>query len=219
MHSIRPIWYRHICLYIFLSLSLPCSNLHANEVFDEHEKLDAYFSSDQTIDTEKAIDFLLSIKRDLIQKGCTKVKLSKLCLHLKMDILAMGISEAVFDNFYNLLKRKETKKSQTHRFCFSTQSNYFCIRDDNEDVPDGIPIGLCKLLAGSLCMVIPHPIAQGIGGAFILSGVNDLIDASRKIKNLNKNILEANIKTSLFNYCSSHLFIQNAFFQGVRQCL
>lgn len=157
--------------------------------FYEHEWLKNYFSSSFRGDfcIEKALDFLFSIKENLVLKGGDVPDLSEMLLSIQTYVKRMDplFDETHFDFIYKLLKEREIEHQfNYHNSNFSHEhADILLIKNkkekpsstkENKEISGGIILGLCKILAGGLCCVIPYPVAQVAGAALITDGLADL---------------------------------------------
>ena len=171
--------------------------------FFEHEWLAKYFNAcNEDSSPLEMIDFLLVIKKNLTDKGCATPNLGTTCLALRafLSEKANCPNEEVFNYLYELLEMREQElHSTSNDLSFKTKALPFLLTKNkkkshqfasDKELPGNMVLGLCKVLAGSLCCIIPHGVAQTFGGALIASGLYDIGVECKELDEKNKKYQE-----------------------------
>ena len=195
-------FYLHFCFTRFYSYFLAfflitSFYLQANENFQnntsqinfyEHEWLNLFFENHtETFSCDETLDFLIAMRTHLIEKGCKVPSLSELCLKLHNYLSITGIvisNEEILDFFHVIEEKEKNLKKSFFDISFNEKDHDFFLikhkkkknknKDKEIELSGTMTLGLCKLLAGALCFVIPHPAAYTIGSVFAASGLKDI---------------------------------------------
>lgn len=137
--------------------------------FNEHELLQNYFRTpDDSLQIEEMIEFIVSIKKQLISKHIEVPKLSSLFDSVK-DHFFDNDSTCAIEEWKVFIEMLDEKELGITHIGFKKISH-----NSEKKISWKLVWAGCQLLAGGLCTVIPHPVAHLIAGSLILGGIASL---------------------------------------------
>lgn len=158
----KKIFFIMLCSFISIS---------ASEIEEIYSKVDALMhSTSQNYPAEFYRDFILDLREDIVSLGYDVPTIEELILSMDVITGEKGISTQLMSIFY-------PEKSYESQDC----QQFTCIGSINTQQPKKISwgnaaIGGVEMLAGGLCLIIPHPAAKWAGIFLIENGIERILD-------------------------------------------
>ena len=139
------------------------------------------------------IRFVYRLHRSLKNKGYEVPEISALILNICDSLNAQGLNIEI-DDVFELFE----KYSENYTNCFWHNKydrlltwTHIAYKKDSRHkqrpkISGRMAIGLCKIMGGALCCVIPHPAATGVGVALVSTGVQDITKELIQLDNENR---------------------------------